>query len=182
MFACGVEHGSPEPNLIYHDGKWKMWYVAGANEDDYLVQGYSGSPDGSTGWSPHQIVFAPEKKVFDFCVVAAEGGYEAVFARANVSTADLPKTGLWWCRANEPSPDISGWSQPVRLTGPGPWKPVLRYGEIDPLRMFVFYGGSYPSVSKVGLPFNFTLNCLEIDRPACPNGTTGGGGSAPACG
>lgn len=36
------EHGSVyEPNLVYHDGKWKMWYVAGANQDDYLVQGYA---------------------------------------------------------------------------------------------------------------------------------------------
>ena len=27
------EHGSVyEPNLIYHDGKWKMWYVAGSNQ------------------------------------------------------------------------------------------------------------------------------------------------------
>ncbi|MGA2742827.1 MAG: hypothetical protein ABSG65_35980 [Bryobacteraceae bacterium] len=26
------EHGSVyEPNLIYHDGKWRMWYVAGSN-------------------------------------------------------------------------------------------------------------------------------------------------------
>jgi hypothetical protein len=43
------EHGSVyEPNLIYHVGKWKMWYVAGANQDDYLVQGYAESPDGRT--------------------------------------------------------------------------------------------------------------------------------------
>src|SRR3974390_3020478 len=28
-----------EPNLLYHDGKWKMWYVAGSNHEDYLVQG-----------------------------------------------------------------------------------------------------------------------------------------------
>ena len=34
------EHGSVyEPNLIYHDGKWKMWYVAGSNQEDYLVHG-----------------------------------------------------------------------------------------------------------------------------------------------
>ena len=48
------EHGSVyEPNLIYHDGKWKMWYVAGANQDDYLVHGYAESADGVTGWSGH---------------------------------------------------------------------------------------------------------------------------------
>jgi hypothetical protein len=32
------EHGGVyEPNLIYHDGKWKMWYVAGSNHEDYLA-------------------------------------------------------------------------------------------------------------------------------------------------
>ena len=41
------EHGSVyEPNLIYHDGKWKMWYVAGSNQEDYLVHGYAESEDG----------------------------------------------------------------------------------------------------------------------------------------
>jgi hypothetical protein len=29
------EHRSVyEPNLIYHDGKWKMWYVAGSNHEN----------------------------------------------------------------------------------------------------------------------------------------------------
>ena len=43
------ERGSVyEPNLIYHDGKWKMWYVAGSNQEDYIVHGYSESPDGRT--------------------------------------------------------------------------------------------------------------------------------------
>ena len=59
------EHGSVyEPNLIYHDGKWKMWYVAGSNQEDYLVQGYSESVDGRTNWTKHQIVFRPRKKRF----------------------------------------------------------------------------------------------------------------------
>lgn len=161
------ERGSVyEPNLIYHDGKWKMWYVAGANQDDYLVQGYSESRDGRTGWSSHQIVFAAEEKVFDFCVIPVEDGYEAVFARVNVSNADLPKTGLWWCRAKEPSPKIAEWSEAVRLSGPGPWKPVLRYGEIDSQKMFVFYDGVYPNTAGGPIPINFTLNCLEIDRPS----------------
>ena len=36
------EHGSVyEANLVYHDGKWKMWYVAGSNHEDYLVHGYA---------------------------------------------------------------------------------------------------------------------------------------------
>jgi hypothetical protein len=38
------ERGSVyEPNLIYHGGKWKMWYVAGSNRENYLVHGYAES-------------------------------------------------------------------------------------------------------------------------------------------
>ena len=38
------ERGSVyEPNLIYHDGRWKLWYVAGSNQEDYLVHGYAES-------------------------------------------------------------------------------------------------------------------------------------------
>jgi hypothetical protein len=160
------ERGSVyEPNLIYHDGRWKMWYVAGANQDDYLVHGYSESPDGRTGWSPHQIVFAPEEKVFDFCVLPVANGYEAVIARVNVGKTEIPRTGLWWTHATDASPNIADWSEPVRLSGPGPWKPVLRYGELDPRKMFVFYDGQYPNTTGFGIPFHFTLNCLEIDRP-----------------
>ncbi len=161
------ERGSVyEPNVIYHDGRWKMWYVAGANQDDYLVQGYAESPDGRTDWSPHRIVFPAEERVFDFCVTLVERGYEVVFARVNVSGADLPKTGLWWCQAPEPSPDIRDWSEPVRISGPGPWKPVLRYSETAANRMLVFHDGVYPNKTGVGIPINFALNCLEMDRPA----------------
>jgi hypothetical protein len=161
------ERGSVyEPNLIYHEGKWKMWFVAGANQDDYIVQGYSESADGRTGWSHHQMAFAQEEKVFDFCVLPVAGGFEAVFARVNVRNTDLPRTGLWWTRAENPSPNISDWSEPVRISGPGPWKPVLCYGETDPKKMFVFCDGAYPNTTGVGIPIHFTLDCLEIDRPS----------------
>ena len=160
------EHGSVyEPNLIYHAGRWKMWYVAGANQDDYLVQGYAESPDGRTHWSQHQIVFPAEEKVFDFCVIAAHGGYEAVFARVNLTNADRPQTGLWWCQASTPSPDMANWSKPVRLSDPGPWKPVLCYSEVEPKRMFVFCDGVYLNTSGEGSPIYFTLNCLQVERP-----------------
>jgi hypothetical protein len=160
------EHGSVyEPNVIYHAGRWKMWYVAGSNQDDYLVQGYAESPDGRTNWSLHQIMFSPEEKLFDFCVIAAHGGYEAVFARVNLSNADRPQTGLWWCRASEPSPDLANWSEPVRISGPGPWKPALCYGETNPQMVFVFCDGVYLNPSGKGSPIHFTLNCLQIERP-----------------
>src|SRR5262245_52063247 len=45
------ERGSVyEPNVVYADGRWKMWYVAGSNADDYLVQCVSDSADGRSGW------------------------------------------------------------------------------------------------------------------------------------
>jgi len=169
------EHGSVyEPNLIYHDGKWKMWYVAGANQENYLVQGYAESPNGCTDWSKHQIVFAPEESIFDFCVIETPGGFEAIFSRVDVKGGlggIVPKkngaseAGLWWCRANAPSPHIADWSKPVRITEPGPWKPSFGYEETDPHTLFVFYDNSYPNTSGQGMPMHFTLECLQIERP-----------------
>jgi hypothetical protein len=168
------EHGSVyEPNLIYHDGKWKMWYVAGSNQEDYLVHGYSESADGRTGWSKHEVFFPAEEKVFDFSVVETKTGFEAVFARVWMGkTPPSPKTGLWWCHARTPSAKLSEWSTPVQImTGAdvgwhsGPWKPSLRYDDHAPNRMFVFFDGLY-QVNRPGpFPFVFTLGCLEMDRP-----------------
>jgi hypothetical protein len=76
------ERGSVyEPNLIYHDGKWKMWYVAGSNLDDYLVHGYAESDDGVTGWSRHAVFAPPEWRMFDFCVHQRGDAFDAVFSR-----------------------------------------------------------------------------------------------------
>ena len=76
------EHGSVyEPNLIYQDGKWRMWYVAGSNQEDYLIQGYAESDDGRTGWSEHVVCAPPEMKMFDFCVRQRGTGFDALFAR-----------------------------------------------------------------------------------------------------
>jgi hypothetical protein len=162
------EQGSVyEPNVVYHDGRWKLWYVAGSNEDDYLVQGYAESPDGRTAWSARTIFAPAEEKVFDFCVIETGDGYEAVFSRVNVrGRTDLPRTGLWWCQAEYPSSRMSDWSDPVRIADAGPWKPSLRYGETDPRRMFVFSDGAYQNTTGTGIPVHFTIDCLEVDRPA----------------
>ena len=167
------EHGSVyEPNLIYFDGKWRMWYVAGSNQEDYIVQGYSESADGRSGWSKHEIFFAPQEKVFDFSVLQTTNGYEAVFSRV-ILGKEWPAAGagLWWCEAKTPAAKISGWSKPVQImTGEdrgwhsGPWKPSLRYSEADPNRMLVFFDGLYPKGGGP-FPFVFTLGCLEIERP-----------------
>src|SRR5581483_9250632 len=95
------EHGSVyEPNLIYHDGKWKLWYVAGSNHENYLVHGYAECEDGRTGWSRHTVFAPPEMKMFDFCVRPQGDGFEAIFSRVSVGEATpAPEIGLWHCRA-----------------------------------------------------------------------------------
>lgn len=161
------EHGSVyEPNVIYHDGKWRLWYVAGSNAEDYLVQGYAESPDGRSNWSKHEIVFPAEEHVFDFCVLPRNGRFEAVFSRVWLGKSAPPaNTGLWWCEAKTPSPNIADWSEPVQIMTAedrgwrtGPWKPSFQYSEGDPNHMFVFFDGTYGQ-------YKFTLGCLELDRP-----------------
>jgi hypothetical protein len=168
------EHGSVyEPNLIYADGKWKMWYVAGANQDDYLVHGFAESADGRSHWTKHQVFAPPEDKVFDFCVVKTQSGYEAVFSRVWVAKSTPPDTtGLWWCHADHPVSEITGWSKPVQIMRAevggwhgGPWKPSAQYSETGPNRLLVFFDGVYMTDVPSPFPFVFTLGCLEIDRP-----------------
>ena len=169
------ERGSVyEPNVVYADGKWKMWYVAGSNQEDYLVQCFSESTDGRSGWSPHRRFMPAEDKVFDFCVLPVDHGYEAVFSRVWVAQSAPPATtGLWWCRADKPSGERSDWSEPVQImtAAPrdwhvGPWKPSWRYSESDPRRMLVFFDGLRRKDEPGGFPFAFTLGCLEITRPS----------------
>jgi hypothetical protein len=174
------EHGSVyEPNLIYADGKWRMWYVAGSNADDYLVQGYSESDDGETNWSEHTIFIPPEERVFDFsvaacvnsCVKKTSAGYEAVFSRVWVAPGAPPeKTGLWWCRSKTPSSNFADWSTPVQIMTAkdcgwhvGPWKPSLQFSETDPAKRLVFFDGLYRTNDPGPFPFAFTSGCLEFE-------------------
>ncbi len=135
------EHGSVyEPNLVYHDGKWKMWCVAGSNHENYLVQGYAESDDGVTGWSRHTIFAPAEMKMFDFCVRERAGWFDAIFARVWVGEGSAPtETGLWWCRAEIPSGNLADWSLPVQIMTAGEdrgwhsgaWKPSFEFDEGD---------------------------------------------------
>jgi len=167
------EHGSVyEPNLIYADAKWKMWYVAGSNQQDYLVHGYAESPDGRTNWTKHKIFAPPEMKLFDFRPIDAGKGYEAVFSRVWVAPSEAPsETGLWWCCCDRPSNEFSDWSTPIQIMSAenqgwhsGPWKPSVQLSETDPNRMFVFFDGIYKRNDLSPFPFSFTLGCAEFDR------------------
>ncbi len=51
-------------------------------------------------------------------------------------------------------------------TAPGPWKPALRCSEGGSNTVIVFCDESYPNTSGVGLPMHFTLDCIQIERPA----------------
>jgi len=139
-----------EPNLLFHDGKWKLWYVAGSNLDDYLIHGYAESEDGIR-WSKHLPFAAPELKLFDFAVIPHRNHFEAVFSRVHLTqSAPPPTTGLWWCRSDSPSPRLSEWSSLTQIMTAadqgwhsGPWRPCP-------------------------FPFAFTVGCLELPTPHQP--------------
>jgi hypothetical protein len=167
------ERGSVyEPNVVFADGMWKLWYVAGSNQDDYLVQGFAESADGRTQWSAHTVFAPAEMKMFDFRVLAVLGGYEAVFSRVWLRGAPPPEAGLWWCRCDRLSARLAEWTQPIQIMTAadrgwhaGPWKPSIHYGDADPSTLFVFYSGTYSRQDGSPFPFVFTLGCLEVETP-----------------
>ena len=171
------EHGSVyEPNLVFDEGKWKMWYVAGSNQQDYLVHGYAESEDGITGWCKHRVFAPPEMKMFDFCVRPRGDGFDAIFSRVWVGKGAPPaETGLWWCKAERPSGELSAWSQPIQIMTAddrgwhsGPWKPSLQFHEPSGECALVFFDGLYPTGDPGPFPFAFTLGCLDIRLPLGP--------------
>lgn len=158
-----------EPNLVYSNGKWRMWYVAGSNRADYLVHGYSESIDGRTDWSPPRIFATEDMKLFDFRVYPGREGYGAVFSRVWVGKGAPPvSTGLWWCHAPEPYGELSRWSEPIQIMDAtpsdwhhGPWKPSVHPGEASADQLFIFFDGIYRNGSPGPFPFAFTQGCLE---------------------
>ena len=168
------EHESVyEPNLIYHEGKWKMWYVAGSNQEDYLVHGYAESEDGSGDWSKHEMFAPPEMKMFDFCVRQRGDAFHAIFSRVWVREGTPSRdTGLWWSRADKPSGRLSDWSEPIQIMTAedrgwhsGPWKPSFQFDGQTGERALVFFDGLYRTSDPGPFPFVFTLGCLEIELP-----------------
>jgi hypothetical protein len=168
------EHGSVyEPNLVYHDGTWKLWYVAGSNQEDYLVHGYAESADGRTGWSAPTIFAPAEMKMFDFCVRPRGNGFDAVYSRVWLKDDPKPsETGLWWCRAAQPSGRLADWGRAVQIMTAedrgwhsGPWKPSVAFDERAGDRAFVFFDGLYRTADPGPFPFAFTLGCLELAPP-----------------
>jgi hypothetical protein len=175
------EHKSVyEPNLVYHDGRWKMWYVAGSNYEDYLVHGYAESEDGKTGWTKHEVFAQPAMKMFDFCVRQRGEAFDAIFARIWVGAGAPPaETGLWWCCAPKPSGKLSNWGTPIQIMTAedqgwhsGPWKPSFQFEGQAGTRASIFFDGAYRTDDPGPFPFAFTVGCLEIDLPAELSSTT----------
>jgi len=167
------EHGSVfEPNLIFHDGRWKMWYVAGSNAEDYLAHGYAESADGRE-WTVRQLFAPPEMRMYDFCVREREGGFDAVYARAWLKAGDPPpETGLWHCRAKSPSGVLAEWGEAQQLMGAenrgwhaGPWKPSVACEPEDAGQVLVFFDGMKRIEGGGPFPFVFTQGCLEVEAP-----------------
>ena len=163
-----------EPNLIYHDGRWKLWYVCGSNRDDSIVHGYSESPDGVSGWTAHAIFATPELKLFDFSVRPRGAGFDAVFSRVwlDTKTPPPPETGLWWCRSHSPAPTLAEWSTPIQIMTAedrgwhsGPFKPSLQFADQPAGQALVFFAGSRHTGDPGPFPFAFTLGCLQVPLP-----------------
>jgi hypothetical protein len=164
------ERGSVyEPNLIYDEGRWKMWYVAGSNQDDYIVHGYAESDDGIQ-WVKRTVFAPPDFKMFDFNVSKRAGDYVAVFSRVWLKDgAPSRETGLWWCEAKRASANLRDWSMPVQILSAeatswhgGTWKPSVAFSEHD-ARAFVFFDGSYRTNDSGPFPFVMTQGVIEID-------------------
>ena len=167
------ERGSVyEPNVTYADGKWKLWYVAGSNQEDYLIHGYAESENGRSHWTPHQIFAPADMKMFDFHVFQVGAAYEAVFSRVSLRGTPGAQTGLWRCRCDQPSPRLADWCDPIQIMTAadrgwhsGPWKPTTAF-TADPDRLLVFFSGAYSRQDGSPFPFVFTLGCLELPAGA----------------
>lgn len=169
------EHGNvAEPNVIFHDDRWHMWYCAGPDSQMRYAQGYTVSDDGRNWWR-RSVFFSAEQEVFDYSVVAANRRLEAIFSRGNPNSGHTGlKDGLWWSyTANSPDTRNS-WSEPQRILSVTPatpawcasaiWKPSFRYDENDPAQMWLFFDGA--AASTGGRPvFSVGATQYRLVRP-----------------
>ena len=170
----GTFAGVYEPNVIYHRGKWRMWYVIGPPDaEQRMAHGYAESRDGRT-WTGKRIYWPIEENIFDNQVLSVRRhgrgsrvGFEACFARFGLSLTPEPGWGLFWQHAPHPFDEPRKWSEPQQLVdaadgtpwhAAGVWTPSLHYSDADPERAFVFFNGGY---STATFPPAFTLGCVE---------------------
>lgn len=169
--------GVYEPNLIYHRGSWRMWYVAGPPDaHGQMPHGYAESVDGRTGWRK-KVYWPAEQDVFDNAVIASPKpgqvhgrgrGLETVFSRFALSFQPEDDWGIWWHRAARLHDTPERWGEPVQIVRAndgsqwhalGVWKPTIAYSDTDPERAFVFFDGGF---LDGGRP-NYTTGCVECE-------------------
>jgi hypothetical protein len=140
-----------EPNLLYHDGRWLLWYCAGLSADRTQVIGYADSPDGVTGWTGRRI-FAADGE-FDAVATESGGAFDLVTAKHPLTTAPGAEDGLWWTRGRT----LGDWPKPTQLVSAtdgtpwhrdGVWKPSA---VIQGDRLIVFFNGSRRQGRSPGL-------------------------------
>ncbi|HEU4702928.1 MAG TPA: hypothetical protein VFS37_10640 [Conexibacter sp.] len=189
--STGRFSGVYEPNVIYHDGKWRMWFVCGPPDaQNHMQHGYVESVDGRTNWTNKKVYWPAAADVFDNAVIRSPKrgwghghggghrhghlghrhgrGFEAVFSRFALSFQPRDDWGIWWHRADEPYDSPARWSEPVQLVQANDGSAWHSLGVWKPT---IGYSDTQPGRAFVffdgGFPFGrgaeYTTGCVECE-------------------
>ena len=102
------EHGSVyEPNLVYHDGRWKIWYVAGSNHEGLPpYMGMRKARMARTGWTKHEVFASSDMKMLRLLCPSARQRIRCDL-RARLGPAEAHRLLRRGC-GEVPSPDPIG--------------------------------------------------------------------------
>jgi predicted GH43/DUF377 family glycosyl hydrolase len=132
-----------EPNLVYAENRWRMWYGTGLSTSDGQVIGYAESADGATDWRDRHVVLTDGE--FDAAVVQTTAGFAMVTARHSLA-GPPPDGGLYLSH----SEDGRKWTEQECILrtldgtawhSAGVWKPSAVY---DRGRLVIFFNGAAP--------------------------------------
>ncbi|QBD75560.1 hypothetical protein EPA93_05895 [Ktedonosporobacter rubrisoli] len=159
-----------EPNVIYYEGKWRMWYCAGPNEAQHYLLGYAESEDGKSAWKNRKIFFSADG--FDACVLARHDRFDMLLARLYLTPTyqeARDNSGLWWLSASHLAEALEQWSEPIQILkandgtpwhNGGVWKPTFHYDDVS-RKFYVFFDAN--CLPKPGAFFgNLTVGRLAF--------------------
>lgn len=155
-----------EPNVVYADGWWRIYYAAGLTETEGAVIGYAESRDGLSGWRCRRVELADGE--FDAAVAAAARGFHRVTARHPAHRPLEPGDGLWLSRAH--GLDRPSWMPEDQLVESvdgtawhrgGVWKPSVVVDPARPDEGHVFFNG----VAFAGPAPTFTVGRVSYRIP-----------------